>query len=224
MRRCPAPDAWAAETIRLSTYVNEVDIRYEGFKKFAELVAQKTDGRVKVEVFPETDLDFINITTVYRGASPAEVEEAILQRIEESIAALQKMLEILGREVLPSIVVFQGLHAVRSLQGLQPHFWKSVIGPAEAFPDVEDLVEIEDSLSGDLQLTGARFQTGYSRVELRKILQRVHAQRAPNEAGPQGVEYEIIILYVFREPRRIEIAIVGNGLKDPVYILAGCTV
>ena len=38
-----------AETIRLSTYVNETDIRYQGFVKFAELVAEKDrrppDGR-----------------------------------------------------------------------------------------------------------------------------------------------------------------------------------
>ncbi|MGB5198327.1 MAG: TRAP transporter substrate-binding protein DctP [Sedimenticolaceae bacterium] len=50
------PVAMSAETIRLSTYVNEVDIRYEGFKKFAELVEQKTDGRVKVEIFPSSTL------------------------------------------------------------------------------------------------------------------------------------------------------------------------
>ena len=46
----------AETTIRLSTYVNEADIRYEGFQKFAELVAEKTDGRVEVEVFPSATL------------------------------------------------------------------------------------------------------------------------------------------------------------------------
>lgn len=50
-----APAA-GAETLRLSTYVNEVDIRHEGFKKFAELAAAKTDGRVKVEIFPSATL------------------------------------------------------------------------------------------------------------------------------------------------------------------------
>lgn len=50
------PGAMAAETIRLSTYVNEIDIRYEGFKKFADLVEQKTDGRVKVQVFASATL------------------------------------------------------------------------------------------------------------------------------------------------------------------------
>ncbi len=46
----------AQTTIRLSTYVNEIDIRYKGFQKFAELVAAKTDGRVKVQIFPSATL------------------------------------------------------------------------------------------------------------------------------------------------------------------------
>nr|MCU0965364.1 C4-dicarboxylate ABC transporter substrate-binding protein [Burkholderiaceae bacterium] len=51
-----ATPALAQTTLRLSTYVNEVDIRYQGFKKFAELVGTKTAGRVKVEVFPSSTL------------------------------------------------------------------------------------------------------------------------------------------------------------------------
>lgn len=47
----------AAETvIRLSTYVNEVDIRHDGFKYFADLVEKKTEGRVKVQIFPSATL------------------------------------------------------------------------------------------------------------------------------------------------------------------------
>lgn len=48
--------AQAQTTLRLSTYVNKVDIRYEGFEKFAELVAEKTDGEVNVEIFPSSTL------------------------------------------------------------------------------------------------------------------------------------------------------------------------
>jgi TRAP-type C4-dicarboxylate transport system substrate-binding protein len=51
-----ASGAAQAETLRLSTYVNETDIRYQGFVKFAELVAAKTEGRVKVELFPSSTL------------------------------------------------------------------------------------------------------------------------------------------------------------------------
>lgn len=47
----------SAETVlRLSTYVNEADIRYQGFRKFAELAEAKTQGRVRVEIFPSAQL------------------------------------------------------------------------------------------------------------------------------------------------------------------------
>ena len=43
---------------------------------------------IKVEVFPETTLDTISITVEYPGASPAEVEESVIRRIEEKVAGL----------------------------------------------------------------------------------------------------------------------------------------
>lgn len=48
--------AQAAEIIRVSTYVNESDIRYDGFKHFARLVKEKTDGDVKVQIYPSSTL------------------------------------------------------------------------------------------------------------------------------------------------------------------------
>jgi TRAP-type C4-dicarboxylate transport system substrate-binding protein len=47
-----APAIQAKTTLRLSTYVNETDIRFKGFQKFAEIVDQKTQGRVKIQIFP----------------------------------------------------------------------------------------------------------------------------------------------------------------------------
>ncbi len=46
----------AQTRLRLSTFVNEVDIRHKGFEKFAELVAQKTSGRVRIDIFPSGQL------------------------------------------------------------------------------------------------------------------------------------------------------------------------
>jgi len=43
---------------------------------------------IKLEVFPDMALDKISISTVYPGASPAEVEEGVVRRIEEQIAGL----------------------------------------------------------------------------------------------------------------------------------------
>jgi multidrug efflux pump subunit AcrB len=55
---------------------------------FLLLVGAITGLTMKLEVFPEFSLDRISITTEYRGASPAEVEEGIIRRIEEKIAGL----------------------------------------------------------------------------------------------------------------------------------------
>jgi hypothetical protein len=51
-----AVPAVAETTIRLSTYVNESDIRYDGFVHFAKLVEEKTGGSVKVQIFPSATL------------------------------------------------------------------------------------------------------------------------------------------------------------------------
>ncbi|MHC4259941.1 MAG: efflux RND transporter permease subunit, partial [Planctomycetota bacterium] len=42
----------------------------------------------KLEVFPELSLDMINISVPYRGASPSDVEDGVLLRVEESLAAV----------------------------------------------------------------------------------------------------------------------------------------
>ncbi|MBE0453224.1 MAG: TRAP transporter substrate-binding protein DctP [Roseovarius sp.] len=51
-----AVPAAAQTTIRLSTYVNESDIRHDGFVHFANLVEEKTGGSVKVQIFPSATL------------------------------------------------------------------------------------------------------------------------------------------------------------------------
>ncbi|MBU2467991.1 MAG: efflux RND transporter permease subunit [Proteobacteria bacterium] len=62
---------------------------------------------MKLEVFPETSLDTISITVEYRGASPAEVEEGVIQRIEENIAGLAgiRRIDSKATEGLASITI-----------------------------------------------------------------------------------------------------------------------
>jgi multidrug efflux pump subunit AcrB len=49
------------------------------------------------EVFPNVELDTINITMAYPGASPAEVEQGILLAIEESVRPLDGVKEVRSR-------------------------------------------------------------------------------------------------------------------------------
>ena len=46
------------------------------------------------EVFPEISLDTIQVTVEYPGATPEEIEESVIQRIEESIKAVDGIKEI----------------------------------------------------------------------------------------------------------------------------------
>ena len=43
---------------------------------------------VKQEVFPEVELDVVNISVAYPGASPSEVEEGIILAIEEAVRGI----------------------------------------------------------------------------------------------------------------------------------------
>ena len=49
---------------------------------------------IKQEVFPEIDLDLINVTVAYPGAGPEEVEDGIVLKIEESLSSLTGIKEI----------------------------------------------------------------------------------------------------------------------------------
>ncbi|MHC4068605.1 MAG: efflux RND transporter permease subunit, partial [Planctomycetota bacterium] len=43
---------------------------------------------IKVEFFPEMSLDMVTVTVPYLGASPEDVEEGVVTRVEEAIAAV----------------------------------------------------------------------------------------------------------------------------------------
>ena len=66
-----------------------------------------TTMTIKLEVFPEISMDRISITTEYIGASPAEVEEGIIKRIEENVAGLAgiKRIDSTAREGFGSVII-----------------------------------------------------------------------------------------------------------------------
>ena len=62
---------------------------------------------IKVEVFPDTTLDMISISATYSGASPSEIEESIVKKIEENIAGLTgiKRIDSIAREGFGTVTV-----------------------------------------------------------------------------------------------------------------------
>ena len=51
---------------------------------------------IQKEVFPEFQLDFVEVTVAYPGASPAEVEQGVLQPVEEAVRGVQGIKEIVS--------------------------------------------------------------------------------------------------------------------------------
>lgn len=74
---------------------------------FLILAGAVTGLTMKIEVFPEFSLDRITVTTKYTGASPSEVEEAIVERIEERVAGLAgiKQIDSTAREGSGTVVI-----------------------------------------------------------------------------------------------------------------------
>ena len=74
---------------------------------FLLLAGAFTGFNMKIEVFPETELDIITVQTEYPGASPAEVEEAILRRVEEKLAGLAgiKRIDSSARESFGTVTI-----------------------------------------------------------------------------------------------------------------------
>ena len=74
---------------------------------FLLLAGAVTGLTTKLEIFPETSLDMISITMEYPGASPAEVEEAIVRRIEEKVAGLAgiKRIDSVARESFARVTI-----------------------------------------------------------------------------------------------------------------------
>lgn len=66
-----------------------------------------TAYRVKLETFPEINMDMISITVPYRGAAPEEVEEGVCVRIEEAIQGLEgiKKISSTASENIGSVMV-----------------------------------------------------------------------------------------------------------------------
>lgn len=90
--------------------------------------------QIKQEVFPEFDLDRVNITVAYPGASPEEVESGIILSLEEAVQDLEGVDEITSTasESFASVSVkaLEGTDIMRLWQEV-----KSEIDRIDTFPD-----------------------------------------------------------------------------------------
>lgn len=95
-----------------------------------------TAFNIKVEVFPETTLDKITVKVEYKGASPAEVEESIITRIEERVAGLSgvRRIDSVARESwgIITVEVVQGWDVQKLLDDVKAEVDRITTLPDEA--------------------------------------------------------------------------------------------
>ncbi len=91
---------------------------------------------IKQEVFPEFDLDFVNIAVPYPGSSPEEVEQGIVLAVEEAIRGLDGIKEInaTANESFGSVMVelSEGADTQRVYQDIKQAVDRIVTFPQDA--------------------------------------------------------------------------------------------
>ena len=98
---------------------------------------------IQKEVFPEFQLDFVEVSVAYPGASPAEVEQGILQPVEEAVRGVNGIKEIVSeaREGSGQVTIelVAGTERMRAFQDID-----QAINRIRTFPD--DIEEPEVAL------------------------------------------------------------------------------
>ena len=95
------------------------------------------------EVFPEFDLEMILVTVPYPGASPAEVEEGICQKIEEAVHSIDGLKKVTGvaAEGAGSVVI-ELESDVEDVQKILAEV-RSEIDRIPSFPELAEDPEVE---------------------------------------------------------------------------------
>ena len=93
-------------------------------------------SRIKQEVFPDFELDIVTITVPYPGASPEEVERAIVLAVEEAVQGLEGIKEMsasaqegVGRV---TVEILEGENIQRLAQDIQNEVDRISSFPVEA--------------------------------------------------------------------------------------------
>jgi len=98
--------------------------------------------QIKQEVFPHFDLDFVNITVSYPGASPEEIEQGIILAVEETVSGLEGISEITSsareNSGFVQIEMLEGYNIEKLARDIQ-----SEVDRITSFPDEAEEPQVE---------------------------------------------------------------------------------
>lgn len=187
-------------------------------------------SRVKQEVFPEFELDIINVSVPYLGASPEEVEQGILLSIEERVRSLDgvKKVTAVAVEGLGQVLIEleAGVDANKALSDVKTEVDAITSFPEEAERPTISLISnrrqvITVVLYGDhtpevLKQVGEQIRqdlltrAGLTYVELRGVLPREIAIEVPQSVlRAHGITLDQIAARV----RATAVELPGGGVR-----------
>ena len=142
--------------------------------------------KIQKEVFPQFQLDYVNVSVVYPGAAPEEVEQGILMPVEEAIRGIQGIKEIVStaNEGSGQVVIelVAGTNRMKAFQDID-----QAVSRIRTFPD--DIEQPEVSLQAQQQDV---MEVGlYGNVDiwtLRKLAERLRNRLLSN---PQITQVEM---------------------------------
>ena len=102
-------------------------------------------GRINVEVFPEIDPETITVAMIYKGASPAEVEEGVCIKIEEAIEGTDGIKRIRSVAGEGSGMVVAELEQDAEVRRVLDNI-KSAVDLIETFPEETEKPVVSESV------------------------------------------------------------------------------
>jgi multidrug efflux pump subunit AcrB len=140
-------------------------------------------SRIKQEIFPELELDFIFVTVPYPGASPEEVEEGIVLAIEEEVRGLDDVKEVTSimREGVGSVFIELqlGANANKALTDV-----KNAVDRIKTFP--QDIERYTVSLAENQRHVVSLILHGQqSEADLRRLAEDIREELIKNDGITQ---------------------------------------
>lgn len=185
---------------------------------------------IKQEVFPEILLDQIQVSVAYPGASPEEVEEGIILKIEENISGVDGVKEVksLAAEGVGTVsaVVQTGEDADRILQDIRSEVDRIITFPEEAEkPVISKLLNRREVISlvvyGDASERTLRERAESMRDDLLALDEITQAELAgvrPYEISIEVSEanlrrYNLTLDQIAQKVRKASLDLPGGSIK-----------
>ena len=189
-------------------------------------------AKVKQEVFPEFDLDIVTVRVAYPGASPAEVEEGIVESVEEAVRGLDGVKRVTSAASegmgATTIELLEGVNASRVTADIKNAVDRITSFPLDAEKPIVSLVVarrqvISLVLYGDLDNRALKELAEESRDALlaRKEITQVDVSGLPSVEIDVEIPQDTLRRYglslegVAGAVRAASLELPGGGVKTP---------